>query len=241
MNDGAPGQCGSRILLPASFTSSPRFQLASYQDAIAITARYGKPDMFITMTCNPKWKEIADNLAPGQTATDRPDIVARVFRMKFNELKKDILERGLFGRATAHVFIYEWQKRGLPHVHFLLTLHADDKPRTAANGESSIPFLSLFFSLVDRLISAELPEPGESIEEIVLFERVSTHMIHRDCSVGSPCWRNGSCSKRFPKPFRDDTDVDVDGYPAYKRRNSGIQARIGEGNNAKACLSSVQN
>ena len=39
-----------------------------------------KPDLFITFTCNPKWKEIQENLMPRQTSWDRPDIVCRVFK-----------------------------------------------------------------------------------------------------------------------------------------------------------------
>jgi len=50
--------------------------LQNYQDAMAIVAKFGKPDLFITMTCNPKWREIEENLLPGQQASDRPDICA---------------------------------------------------------------------------------------------------------------------------------------------------------------------
>jgi Helitron helicase-like domain at N-terminus len=39
------------------------------QDAVAIVRRYGKPDLFITFTCNPCWPEIAAELLPGQTLT----------------------------------------------------------------------------------------------------------------------------------------------------------------------------
>jgi hypothetical protein len=31
-----------------------------------------KPDLFVTMTCNPNWREIKDNLFPGQTSSDAP-------------------------------------------------------------------------------------------------------------------------------------------------------------------------
>ena len=40
----------------------------------AIVRRYGKPDYFITFTANPGWPEIADNLAPGDHAVNRPDL-----------------------------------------------------------------------------------------------------------------------------------------------------------------------
>ena len=32
------------------------------QDALTLTSRFHKPDLFITMTANPKWSEIQDQL-----------------------------------------------------------------------------------------------------------------------------------------------------------------------------------
>ncbi|XP_065654518.1 uncharacterized protein LOC136081151 [Hydra vulgaris] len=49
----------------------------NFEDAMAITKKYGKPDLFITFTCDPKWSEITENLYPGQTANDRPGLVTR--------------------------------------------------------------------------------------------------------------------------------------------------------------------
>ena len=56
--------------------------MQNYQDAMAIVRMKGKPNLFITMTCNPNWRENKDNLLPGQQASDRPDICARVFQLK---------------------------------------------------------------------------------------------------------------------------------------------------------------
>ncbi|KAE8999630.1 hypothetical protein PR003_g20006 [Phytophthora rubi] len=62
----------------------------SYQDSIAIVREYGKPDVFVTMTCNPTWEEIEKKIPePNQSAQDRPDIVARVWQQKLAELLKD--------------------------------------------------------------------------------------------------------------------------------------------------------
>ena len=58
-----------------------------YQDAMAICRKYGRPDLFITMTCNPKWDEITANLLPGQVVADRPDIVDRVSYKGYLQLK----------------------------------------------------------------------------------------------------------------------------------------------------------
>ena len=52
------------------------------QDAISYVWSYGRPDLFITFTCNPDWIEIREFLSCGQTPSDRQDLLARVFRQK---------------------------------------------------------------------------------------------------------------------------------------------------------------
>ena len=76
----------------------------------------------ITMTCNPEWIEIQQELHPGQTPQDRPDLVTRVFRAKLQNLKDEIFKKEIFGIFVAHVFVVEFQKWGLPHIHLLLIL-----------------------------------------------------------------------------------------------------------------------
>jgi hypothetical protein len=73
---------GQKVLLPSSFMGGPRDMTERYHDAMAICAAKGKPDYFITMTCNPKWPEITAALLPGQSPGDRPDLVARVFKLR---------------------------------------------------------------------------------------------------------------------------------------------------------------
>jgi hypothetical protein len=43
---------GQRIILPASFTGSPRYLYQKYQDCIGICRKYGCPDLFVTFTSN---------------------------------------------------------------------------------------------------------------------------------------------------------------------------------------------
>jgi hypothetical protein len=45
---------GRRIILPSSFAGGPRQMYQLYQDAMAIVSHFGKPDLFVTFTCNPK-------------------------------------------------------------------------------------------------------------------------------------------------------------------------------------------
>ncbi|PKK52505.1 hypothetical protein RhiirC2_803212 [Rhizophagus irregularis] len=73
---------GHQIIFPSSFIGGPRQMYQLYQDAMAIVSHFGKPDLFVTFTCNPKWQEVTRELLPHQTAVDRPDLTARVFHMK---------------------------------------------------------------------------------------------------------------------------------------------------------------
>lgn len=73
---------GKLIILPSTFVGSPRYMQQLYQDAMAEVRHTGKPHIFLTMTCNPNWKEIRENLLEGQQPSDRPDLIARVFNLK---------------------------------------------------------------------------------------------------------------------------------------------------------------
>jgi len=118
---------GRRIILPSSFTGGPRQMYQLYQDAMSIVSHFGKPDLFITFTCNPKWPEITRELLPNQNAADRPDLTARVFHIKLQKLLKDLNINHWFGKVIAYVYVVEFQKRGLPHAHILLILALEDK------------------------------------------------------------------------------------------------------------------
>ncbi|CAG8613815.1 28401_t:CDS:2 [Dentiscutata erythropus] len=46
-------------------------------DAMALVQTYGKPDLFITITCNPWWDKIKSELLQRQTLQDRPDLIGK--------------------------------------------------------------------------------------------------------------------------------------------------------------------
>ncbi|XP_075478837.1 uncharacterized protein LOC142519691 [Primulina tabacum] len=70
-------EIGRRIVLPPSFIGGSRDMRRRYLDAMALVRKFGKLDLFITMACNPEWKEITDNLKEGQQPHDRPDLPTR--------------------------------------------------------------------------------------------------------------------------------------------------------------------
>ena len=177
----------------------------NYQDSMAIVARFGKPDLFITVTSNPQWKEITENLPPGQTPADRPELIARVFKLNLDAIFGDLLKSKVFGQVAAYVRVTEFQKRGLPHAHLLLILGESDKPRTPEE--------------VNRVCSAEIPNFET---EQLLQNAVKTFMIHKNCVATfprAPCAKEEKCSKKFPKELRDETSVSNDGHPHLRRRN----------------------
>ncbi|KAI5408976.1 hypothetical protein KIW84_054703 [Lathyrus oleraceus] len=104
------------------------------------------------------------------------------------------------------MYVTEFQKRGLPHVHMLLILDTDDKLREPEE--------------YDSVVKAEIPRHESEPE---LYEAVLKHMIHGSCGVlnqSSPCMKNGHCKKRYPKDFCEETRQGNDSYPEYMRRFS---------------------
>ena len=81
---------------------------------MAILSYFGKPDPFITFTCNPKWPEITRELLLHQSAADRPDLTAWVFYIKLQQLLKDLTVNHWFGKVVAYVYVIEFQKCGFP-------------------------------------------------------------------------------------------------------------------------------
>lgn len=210
-------ELGRRVILPSSFINSPRYLAQYVQDAFGYIRILGHPDLFITMTCNPQWKEITDELKPNERPLDRQDIIARVFRQKVKRLVKVIQNGTIFGENMAYMYSIEWQKRGLPHVHLLTWLKNKIRP-----------------DQVDKIISAEIPD--KTIDPI-LHEIVVKNMIHGPCgklNPNSPCMHDGECSKKYPRQLLKETLTNDNGYPLYRRRgptDGGFIAEIKWKNN----------
>ena len=59
---------GHLITLPSTFTGGPRYMHLRTQDAFSYVQKFGRPDLFITITTNPKWPEILQELSVGQNS-----------------------------------------------------------------------------------------------------------------------------------------------------------------------------
>ena len=85
------------------------------------------------------------------------------------------------------MYVVEFQKRGLPHVHMLIWLDSQSKKKLNAN--------------VDSFVSAEIPDP---IKDPIGYQAVARHMMHGPCGLlntKSPCMKDMKCSKHFPKKY----------------------------------------
>jgi hypothetical protein len=228
---------GGRFVVPASFTRGRRYYVMNYQDAMATCRVFGPPDLVVTFTCNTKWREIVDALRyePGQQPCDRSDLVVRVFKMKVDEFIDDIREGKTFGPVRAgrswsrlavsvvglaSLFLclidvagyavlctVEFQKRGLPHIHFLVWLAVSKSEFSATT--------------INDFICAEIPDVTT---DPLGYALVDEFMIHDPCGDDNrrcPCMKDNKCSKNFPKQFQDETIVDDFGFTIYKRRDDG--------------------
>ena len=175
------------------------------------------------MTCNPMWREIQEALLPGQSWTDRPDLVCRVFKLKQQEMIRDLHKGALFKtkdglpwKCKYIIAVVEFQKRGLPHAHILFRF-AGEEADMPKRGED-----------VDRIISACMPvvaeghEAGCTCDAHRCRDLVQQHMLHK-CSANACFPRDGPrvCRRRFPKPTDVmETTTDDSGYPVYKRTHA---------------------
>ena len=149
----------------------------------------------------------------GQSATDRPDLVACVFYQKQQALLQKI-QKGYYGPVVRLVYTIKYQKHGLSHMHLLIFLEDEHK--------------ILAIEQIDAFIFAQIPDP---IAHPQLYDAVSRYMIH-NCSPQC-CVENGRCKKYFPKSFCQQTVMKDDGYPEYARPDNGRTIQKVVNNNAE--------
>jgi hypothetical protein len=80
------------------------------------------------------------------------------------------------------MYVTEFQKRGLPHVHMLLVLDNNDKLHDPEH--------------YDSVVKAEIPKKEC---EPQLHEAALKHMIHGPCGILNPkslCMKDGKCKKK---------------------------------------------
>ncbi|CAM9816892.1 unnamed protein product [Laminaria digitata] len=116
--------------LPASFHGSHVNRKRKHLDAMAVVARMGPPTLMVTFAGSPTWPEVQENLLPGQTGMDRPDLVDRVFKVKLKHLLADQKSK-LFGKCAYLMYVIEYQARGVVHAHIIVK-YEEESPEQRA-------------------------------------------------------------------------------------------------------------
>ncbi|KAF8099156.1 hypothetical protein N665_0250s0018 [Sinapis alba] len=99
-----------------------------------------------------------------------------------------------FSKPAAVVYTIDFQKRGLPHAHIILWFETTRVEATSA--------------MIDKYISAELPNKLTDLEG---FQLVQRHMMHGPCGVARP---------NYTKPLSEYTRIDNSGFVVYMRRDN---------------------
>ncbi len=192
---------GRHITLPGNFTGSARYKAHLFHNCSALFTVTRRPTWFITFTGNPRWRDITDNLLPGQSPYSNAPLICRVFKHKV-DLVIDAIKNGALGQLVSFAYTIEFQKRGMPHMHLLVATNI-----TITKPED-----------LDNWLSAEIPQmPVSSDPDFEIkkcyYQVVSKHLIHGPCEYqsGSMSWPcradksllrdNGKCAKYFPRDF----------------------------------------
>jgi hypothetical protein len=154
---------GQKMILLLSFQGGEHAMGQLHQDAMAKVRKFGKSNLFVTFTCNLKWKKITDALLLGQTTKGRLELVTRVFNLKLDALLKDVKD-DVLGDVIAKIWVIEFQKRGLPHAHILLILNETSKLHT-----------------VEDYVSMVLAKILNPIRHPKVYETVTSCMVHGLC------------------------------------------------------------
>ena len=103
----------------------------------------------------------------------------------------------------------------MPHCHVCIILHEEYKFHSTDQ--------------YDEIVSCELPD---SKMEPELYKIITKSNLHGPCGKSfpnSPCMVENKCSKKFPKQFQEDTKLDQNGFPMYRRRAGGTFQKSNSG------------
>ena len=160
------------------------------------------------MTCNPNHPHILAAIDENMDPSDRPDIIARIFKQHVQELINMLYNGDVPGweNAIGQIYVIEFQKRGLPHVHLLVILKRD---------------YAIEDDDIDKYAVARIPD-RDNDEDDKLWNHVVTKMVHRPCgefNSKSKCMDNvkRKCCFGYPKEYQAVSYIDESGSAIYKR------------------------
>lgn len=106
---------GIKFTIPRTLQSSSSYWSEVENDGFLLSAKFGAPNFFLTLTMNLEWNEFKDikEFDPYHNGA----AISRIFKIRFHRLLKYLSSSQLFGKIHAYIWRIEYQQRGLPHAH----------------------------------------------------------------------------------------------------------------------------
>ena len=218
-----PNDSDVYIPAPASLDGSTLKQQDYVDNALHVTAVNGSPSFLITMTLDVNHPDITENLGEGQTANTRPDVTAMVAHRAFERLLY-FVHGGMLGVNLTTTATVEWQARGLPHLHLIVTNERQDRVLQAADA--------------DHFTTCEAPDNNDELLNLVAKFMQHKHKAGECCEAedldektGELHDKNARCKQGFPRPLAAYThEVDEGGELLLRCRGRRVDAPVSANN-----------
>ena len=138
---------------------------------------------------------------------DRPDLITPVFKFKLQSLADHIQRTGLLGQLAAHMYVIQFQKRGLAHDLIAVIFANQTKALSPMD--------------YNHVICADIPDSNADRD---LYDSIAKCYIPGPCgdkNSSFPYMKNGRCSTVNPKELVDAKIDNEDGYTVYQWGNNG--------------------
>ncbi|GJY51126.1 DNA helicase [Tanacetum coccineum] len=136
---------------------------------------------------------------PELTASDKADVVCRVFEQKIQSFVTFLKEERIFGNVIGVLYTVEFQKQGLPHCHTLLWVDSKSKIKSTED--------------VDQYISAELPDPRVDPDGYNIVYEIMMHGPCGGVNLKASCMKGESLTEAAPsREMVDEIQSYVEGH-----------------------------
>lgn len=175
------------VILSSLFTGSPSNIDQYFQDVMTFVRKYAKCDLFITYTVKPRHPRQS-------TATWNTWKLARHV--------KDIR------LPVIHVYVTEFQKRGLLHCHMLVVLRNDDK--------------LIYTDGIYRVVTADIRDANDDSVLHDLVKNVWYIVLPKQIILLPLARKMTHVKNRFTKNYGDEWLRNLNDYPEYIRGNTSV-------------------
>ena len=197
------------IVLLFTHVDDFRYMKIKKQNVFALIRIFDKFIFFIIFICNSNWKKIKRDLFVDVFAINRSNFVARVFQLKLKKFMKNFTKNHVLNETKTHIYVIEFQKRNLFHVHILII----------ANFENDVNSKN-----VDKIVKTII---FDSKKNRKFYDLIFKHMIHKNClkNANVVCHdEKNNCIKYFFKSLCE--KIDLNDFSNYSKLTRFVMSFI---------------